>query len=126
MDSLADTFKALSDETRLRMISLLLEGEELCVCDFVVALGLTQSKASRHLRYLYHTGLVEDRRSGVWMHYRLARGMTESQRAVLDALRTAMDQEQVNRLRVKLRAWQEQKAEQRQDTSCIALTVKGA
>jgi ArsR family transcriptional regulator len=46
--------------------------EELCVCDIMGVLGITQSKASRHLRYLYHLGWVTDRREGVWMNYRLS------------------------------------------------------
>ena len=65
-------FKALADETRLRILWLLLAKEELCVCDLMAVLGITQSKASRHLRYLFHQGLVNDRREGVWMYYRLA------------------------------------------------------
>ena len=64
-------FKSLSDETRLKILWLLLAEEELCVCDVVGALGITQSKASRHLRYLYHLGWVTDRREGLLMNYRL-------------------------------------------------------
>ena len=89
MRDLADTFKALSDETRLQMMALLLENDELCVCDFVGALGLTQSKASRHLRYLYNAGLVRDRREGVWMHYRLSPDLSPEQTALVEALRAA-------------------------------------
>lgn len=63
-------FKTLSDETRLRIISLLSNGE-LCVCDLMAALDLPQSTVSRHLATLRNTGLVEDRRQGVWMYYRL-------------------------------------------------------
>ena len=65
-------FKSLADETRLKILWLLLEGGELCVCDVIGALGITQSKASRHLRYLYHLGWVTDRREAVWMNYRLS------------------------------------------------------
>jgi ArsR family transcriptional regulator len=68
----AQLFKSLADETRLRIIWLLLAREELCVCDIMGVLGITQSKASRHLRYLYHLGWVADRRAGVWMNYRLS------------------------------------------------------
>ncbi len=46
--------------------------EELCVCDIMGVLRITQSKASRHLRSLYHLGWVTDRREGVWMNYRLS------------------------------------------------------
>ena len=71
MKSEARFFKALADETRLKILWLLLGQEELCVCDFMGTLNITQSKASRHLRYLYHLGWVTDRREGLWMNYRL-------------------------------------------------------
>jgi len=64
-------FKSLSDETRLKILWLLLGTQELCVCDIIHVLRITQSKASRHLRYLYHLGWVTDRRDGLWMNYRL-------------------------------------------------------
>jgi len=67
----AQLFKSLADETRLKMLWLLMGREELCVCDIIDVLGITQSKASRHLRYLYHLGWVTDRRDGLWMIYRL-------------------------------------------------------
>ena len=67
----AQIFKALSDETRLRIMALLLSGRELCVCDIMAALNLPQSTVSRHLSYLRNTGLVDDRRQGIWMYYRI-------------------------------------------------------
>ena len=67
----ARLFKSLADETRLQILWLLMGQEELCVCDIMRVLGITQSKASRHLRYLYHLGLVSDRREGLWMYYSL-------------------------------------------------------
>lgn len=67
----AQLFKALSDETRLRILALLASAE-LCVCDLLVILELPQSTVSRHLAYLRNSGLVKDRREGVWMYYRLA------------------------------------------------------
>ncbi len=71
MKQLARIFKALSDETRLRILALLSNGE-LCVCDLMAALDLPQSTVSRHLAYLRNAGLIDDRRNGVWMFYRLA------------------------------------------------------
>jgi ArsR family transcriptional regulator, arsenate/arsenite/antimonite-responsive transcriptional repressor len=71
MKKTAQLFKALSDETRLRILSLLTAGE-LCVCELMATLNLPQSTVSRHLAYLRNAGLVEDRRQGVWMFYRLA------------------------------------------------------
>ncbi len=72
MKTEARLFKSLADETRLKILWLLLAKEELCVCDIMGVLGITQSKASRHLRYLYHLGWVNDRREGVWMNYGLS------------------------------------------------------
>jgi ArsR family transcriptional regulator len=64
---------ALADPVRLRLLRLL-RGEELCVCELVDALRMPQYKISRHLRNLRAVGLVEARRDGRWMHYRLGRG----------------------------------------------------
>lgn len=86
MRNTADIFKALGDETRLRMLALLLRRGELCVCDFVKALGITQSKASRHLHHLLHAGLVRDRRSGVWVYYQARAGERSESAAVLEAV----------------------------------------
>jgi ArsR family transcriptional regulator, arsenate/arsenite/antimonite-responsive transcriptional repressor len=63
-------FKALGDDTRLRIVALLCHGE-LCVCHLQAALDLTQSNASRHLSVLRGAGIVEDRRDGTWVYYRL-------------------------------------------------------
>lgn len=71
MKNEAQLFKSLADETRLKIFWLLMLKEELCVCDIMGVLGITQSKASRHLRYLFHLGWVTDRREGIWMNYRL-------------------------------------------------------
>jgi ArsR family transcriptional regulator len=70
MKNQAIIFKALAEETRLRVLALLLEGE-LCVCEIIAALRLPQSTISRHLAYLRKSGWVQGRRQGVWMYYRL-------------------------------------------------------
>lgn len=62
---------ALTDATRLRLVRLLLR-RELCVCELVDALRMPQYKVSRHLRTLRAAGLVEARRDGRWMHYRIS------------------------------------------------------
>jgi ArsR family transcriptional regulator len=72
MKTAAQLFKALADETRLKILWLLMGQVELCVCDIMGVLGITQSKASRHLRYLFNAGLVTDRREGLWMYYRIS------------------------------------------------------
>ena len=77
MKATAQIFKALGDETRLRIMGLLISGQELCVCDIMAALGLPQSTASRHLSYLRNAGLVDDRRHGVWIYYKINRERLE-------------------------------------------------
>lgn len=64
-------FKALSDPTRLRCLSLLVNHEELCVCELTQALGLPQPKVSHHLAGLRKAELVSDRKVGLWIYYRL-------------------------------------------------------
>jgi ArsR family transcriptional regulator, arsenate/arsenite/antimonite-responsive transcriptional repressor len=82
-------FKALADETRLRILGLLLTGE-VCVCDIHESLRIPQSKASRHLAYLRRAGLVDTRRAGVWIHYRLGRLADPVLGAIVDAVRHAL------------------------------------
>jgi ArsR family transcriptional regulator len=64
-------FKALADETRLRILRLL-EVREMCVCEVMVALDLTQPTASHHLGLLENAGLVKDRKDGKWVFYSIA------------------------------------------------------
>ena len=68
--SIALLFKALADQTRLRLINLIGD-DEICVCFFVEVLKTNQPKISRHLAYLKRAGVVAARREGKWMHYRL-------------------------------------------------------
>jgi ArsR family transcriptional regulator, arsenate/arsenite/antimonite-responsive transcriptional repressor len=88
MRNAAELFKALADQTRLRILNLLVQGE-LCVCDIMAVLAIGQSKASRHLAYLRNVGLVNDRRSGVWMHYSLAEPSGVTQRRIVEWLAEA-------------------------------------
>ena len=71
LDALTAVYAALADPTRLRILSLLGE-DEICVCHIHASLDVPQPTASRHLAYLRKSGLVEARRDGIWMHYRLA------------------------------------------------------
>ena len=79
-------FKALANATRLRILGLLLTGE-VCVCDIHESLRVPQSKASRHLAYLRRSGLVDTRRDGLWIHYRLGRLTDPVLAAIVDAVR---------------------------------------
>jgi ArsR family transcriptional regulator, arsenate/arsenite/antimonite-responsive transcriptional repressor len=76
-------FRALSDETRLRCLVLLAGHGELCVCELTQALRVSQPKMSRHLALLRAGGLVEDRRQGLWVFYRLHPALPDWARAVL-------------------------------------------
>ena len=71
-DHIANLFKALSDPNRVRILSLLLEQQEMCVCDIERILEIPQSRVSRHLQYLRQEELVCARREGLWMFYSLA------------------------------------------------------
>lgn len=84
IDRLESLFKALSDTTRLRILALL-GNNEVCVCHIHDSLGLPQPTISRHLAYLRRAGLVDARRDGVWMHYRVARGLDPAVQPVLNA-----------------------------------------
>jgi ArsR family transcriptional regulator len=70
MEKISTYFKALSDETRLRILKLLEDGE-LCVCDITAALQMTQPNISFHLSILKEAGLIKDRKEGRWNHYQL-------------------------------------------------------
>lgn len=84
-------FKAFSDPTRLRILNLLqLRGRgrsELCVCDLIDVLGLPQAKVSRHLAYLRRSGLVQTRREGQWVYYRLSKAEGGVHKKMLECLR---------------------------------------
>ena len=76
--------KALADPTRLRILALLASGE-ICVCHIHTALDVPQPTASRHLAYLKKSALVEDRKVGLWKHYRLKPLANPAVQAVVEA-----------------------------------------
>ena len=84
IDKLQAVFKALADTTRLRILALL-GNDEVCVCNIHDTLGVPQPTASRHLAYLRRTGLVEARRDGLWMHYRVSTSLDPVVQGVVDA-----------------------------------------
>ena len=85
MADLTRLFKALSDETRLSMLRLLLPGE-LCVCEGMEALSISQSRASRNLGILKTVGLVQDRRKGQWVYYSIDQDTIASYPRLLEFL----------------------------------------
>jgi ArsR family transcriptional regulator len=84
IEQAARAFQALSDPTRVALVDLL-RGGERCVCELTDALGSAQSRLSFHLRILKEAGLVEDRREGRWVYYRLNPGRLADLAAVLTA-----------------------------------------
>jgi ArsR family transcriptional regulator len=115
IEAMATLFQALGDPTRLRIIGLLLGGE-ICVCDIHESLRITQPKASRHLAYLRRAGIVETRREGLWVHYRLA----ASDDAVLDPVRQA-----VAHALGHLKAVRQDGERLHKDTGCCAPALAG-
>lgn len=87
MEKLALMFQSLDDPTRLRLLALLLEAEELCVCDLVAVLQLPQSTVSRQLSILKSAGWLRDRRVGVWIHYSISRNLEPVQQFLVPVLR---------------------------------------
>jgi ArsR family transcriptional regulator, arsenate/arsenite/antimonite-responsive transcriptional repressor len=87
-------FKAFADESRIRIVNLLANGE-LCVCDLMNALNMGQSKISRHLAYLKNLGLVDSRQQGLWSYYSLSKPKGRFHQRLLDCLSTCFDEAMV-------------------------------
>lgn len=83
-------FGAFANPTRLRILNLLQQQKEICVCDLCEVLGEPQPKVSRHLAILRGTGLVEVRTQGKWKFYGLAQPDTPLQRTLLRCVRSCL------------------------------------
>jgi ArsR family transcriptional regulator len=94
MRELEQLFKGLADQTRLRILNLLLHGE-LCVCDIQYVLESSQPNVSRHLTYLKNSGLVLDRREGPRMYYRLAQPSESLRKLLFEFLREVFGSSEV-------------------------------
>ena len=86
-------FRALADRTRLRLLNLI-GNREVCVCFFVEILGTNQPKISRHLAYLRRAGIVEARREGKWMHYRISDPVDATVKSFLKGVSTWLDEDE--------------------------------
>jgi ArsR family transcriptional regulator len=86
MKDITSIFKSLDDETRLRIMSLLLTQDELCVCYLVDVLKLPQSTVSRQLGLLKKAGWLKDRREGLWNYYSINRSVSPIQQFLLPML----------------------------------------
>jgi ArsR family transcriptional regulator len=99
-------FKVLADEARLKMLWLLFNNRELCVCDIMATLEITQSKASRHLAALRNAGLATDRKEGLWSYYSLRPTEDKLAGEHLKLLRTNLSKRaDAKQLLAKLNAW---------------------
>ncbi len=84
----AELFHALSDQIRLDVVTLLLDGER-CVCDLMADLGMAQSRLSWHLKTLSDAGIISGRRDGRWNYYSLNADAVAEARGMLDALKSS-------------------------------------
>lgn len=90
MHNLVKSMKALSDDTRLRIINILLE-RECCVCEVSQALNISQTRASRNLTILYDTGFLRLRKEGPWSLYSMNTGeMPEYFSKLIEAIQLAL------------------------------------
>lgn len=97
MRDVTGAFKALSDETRLRMLNLLLR-RECCVCEVMQALGISQSRASRGLSALYDAGFLALRREGLWALYSIDwEGIGPCRTSLISAVRNALQDNETAR-----------------------------
>ncbi len=104
LQEMENLFLALSDQTRLKMLNLMRDGE-VCVCWFSEVLGESQPKISRHLAYLRSAGIVSARRDGKWMYYKIDFPELESAAKMLDnTLEWLAEQEEMRRDYEKLAA----------------------
>jgi ArsR family transcriptional regulator len=85
-------FRAFSDRTRLRILSLLNDHGEICVGDLVAVLNAPQTTVSRHLAYLRRAGLVTVRKDGLWKHYRLSPAESAFHRKLLGCLGSCFEE----------------------------------
>jgi ArsR family transcriptional regulator len=85
VNEIIDLFKALSDETRLRILAIILTGE-MCVCEIESSLGLSQSNASRHLATLKNAGFLSSRKCSQWTYYKMNEVFCEKNRLLIDYL----------------------------------------
>ncbi|MDD3517762.1 MAG: metalloregulator ArsR/SmtB family transcription factor [Chromatiales bacterium] len=90
-------FAALAHPLRLRMLLLLLAEGELCVCELTHAMGAAQPMVSRHLAQMREVGLVQDRRAGLWIHYRLHPDLPQWARDALAAVADGLGRSEPHR-----------------------------
>jgi len=124
MLEILNIFKALSDETRLRILKLLDYGE-LCVCDIFSALDMVQPKVSFHLSVLKDARLITDRKEGRWVHYRLD-DTDILRRFMLLTVMEKVSEEDIRDDRARLRVFLESKKNLNRPSRALAMPTKKA
>ncbi len=94
MKKVAELFKVLSDVNRLRLL-MVLDRKELCVCQLMGIVGLSQPLVSRNLSILSRMGFLEERKEGKLKFYRIKKDMTDEKRAIMELLRSALSDDDV-------------------------------
>ncbi len=95
MNELTSVFQSLEEDTRLRILALLMEAGELCVCDLIAILKMPQSTVSRHLSHLRNAGWLQDRREGVWIYYSIVKQPGPLQQSLLPTIRYFLHQQEI-------------------------------
>lgn len=90
MKDLMKVFKAVADETRMRIMKVLLERKNLCVCEIMQSLNITQTRVSKNLRILKEAGLVVDKKEGLWVHYSVAKNESKNIKKILIFLKQSL------------------------------------
>ena len=83
LQQISETYKLLGDKSRLQILAML-QQQELCVCDIVEAMDMTQPNVSQHMRKLKSAGIVQERKQGQWVYYSIGSNIEEF---LIDALK---------------------------------------
>ncbi len=94
MRNVVKAAKALSDETRLRILNLILN-KECCVCEVTQVLNISQTRASRNLNILRDAGFLSVRRDGLWAYYSIDENMAEHLSSLLSAVKQTLAEDKV-------------------------------
>lgn len=122
MTEQVEAFKALADDTRLRILNLLLSaGSELCCCELTDSLEEPQYNVSKHLKILRQAGLIEGRQEGRWVYYSLPDRPDEFRRGLLDSVRSVPETRRMKKDKKNL----DRRISLRQDGKCILGVLHG-
>jgi len=97
MKTTAEIFNSLEDENRLRILALLLETKELCVCDIIAVLQMPQSSVSRQLSILKKAGWLSDRKEALWVYYSISCQLPPLQQSLLPIIHHFLRDSQISR-----------------------------